>query len=403
MMQNSQVTPKAMGKIGDYLSHLKPVNTLAAVIIFLLPTQLGLHFWPLSSLIYGIRIDYLSPTLYFLDLLIIVYLIFKKREQNNWKLPPKIILAFVPLLLTSLLYSQNYFSTLSWSLHFLLYCLFAISVDLRIVKKVLLSAVVFQIVVATTQVYLGHSLGGLMYYFGERIVAVGSPGIATSTFMDVVVLRGYGTFGHPNVLAGWLLVSLLILFNLKITSKLKYFYGLLFGLGILLTRSAAAELAMLGVIVPFYLINKLKVRIIYLVIFLFSLMYLSVAQPPWYKEPSFIQRIKLEAVSLNIIASYPILGTGANASLSTYQKVAPTFRLLQPDHNSLTLFISWFGFTGVLSILYILRKKLKIILYAISPLLPLFIFDHYFLTSPQGLLILILYIQVLLSKLDKSS
>jgi hypothetical protein len=41
-----------------------------------------------------------------------------------------------------------------------------------------------------------------MYYLGERSVSVGSPAVALGSFMHEVVLRAYGTFGHPNVLAG---------------------------------------------------------------------------------------------------------------------------------------------------------------------------------------------------------
>ena len=41
------------------------------LLILFLPTQLGKHFWPNFSYVYGVRIDYLSPTLYFTDILII--------------------------------------------------------------------------------------------------------------------------------------------------------------------------------------------------------------------------------------------------------------------------------------------------------------------------------------------
>ena len=37
--------------------------------LLLIPTQLGRHFWPEWSYILGIRVDYLSPTLYLLDLI----------------------------------------------------------------------------------------------------------------------------------------------------------------------------------------------------------------------------------------------------------------------------------------------------------------------------------------------
>ena len=40
--------------------------------LLLIPTQLGKHFWPEWSYFLGIRVDYLSPTLYLLDLIWLV-------------------------------------------------------------------------------------------------------------------------------------------------------------------------------------------------------------------------------------------------------------------------------------------------------------------------------------------
>src|SRR6266704_691714 len=47
-------------------------NLLFSLLILFLPTQFGKHFWPSFSIIQGIRVDYLSPTLYFTDILIIL-------------------------------------------------------------------------------------------------------------------------------------------------------------------------------------------------------------------------------------------------------------------------------------------------------------------------------------------
>ena len=212
---------------------------LVSLIIFFSATQLGLHFWPLSALVYGVRIDYLSPTIYFLDLLIILYLAIKRLDLVDCKLNQKptrsnLEGAIIPVLLVNLLFSANPLSTLSWSLHFLLYFLFLRTVlDRRpeqsssrdaeggrtvlygTLRLALVLALLFQTIIALAQVSLGHSVGGPMYYLGERSVAVGSPAIALGTFIDHVVLRAYGTFSHPNVLAGWLAVTLLIILQLR--------------------------------------------------------------------------------------------------------------------------------------------------------------------------------------------
>jgi hypothetical protein len=45
-------------------------------LLALLPTQLGLHFWPQWAMVLGRRIDYLSPTIHITDVLIVLILLF---------------------------------------------------------------------------------------------------------------------------------------------------------------------------------------------------------------------------------------------------------------------------------------------------------------------------------------
>ena len=51
------------------------------LLLLLLPSQLGLHFWPGWALVNGIRVDYLSPTFYLTDLIIFIIWAF-----NHFKL-----------------------------------------------------------------------------------------------------------------------------------------------------------------------------------------------------------------------------------------------------------------------------------------------------------------------------
>ena len=44
------------------------------LLILLLPVQLGRHFWPDFSFVLGLKIDYLSPTFYLTDLLVLMIL-----------------------------------------------------------------------------------------------------------------------------------------------------------------------------------------------------------------------------------------------------------------------------------------------------------------------------------------
>ncbi|KKS80681.1 MAG: hypothetical protein UV56_C0012G0001, partial [Candidatus Woesebacteria bacterium GW2011_GWC1_43_10b] len=51
--------------------HLK----IFRVLLFLLPLQIGKHFWPDWSLVFGIRVDYLSPVIYLTDILVLTLLL----------------------------------------------------------------------------------------------------------------------------------------------------------------------------------------------------------------------------------------------------------------------------------------------------------------------------------------
>ncbi len=263
-------------------------------------------------------------------------------------------------------------------------------------KFVLILASLFQLSLSVAQVWLGRSIQGMLYYLGERMVSVGQPGVALATFMDQVVLRAYGTFGHPNVLAGWLVIALLIVLR---TSKNLTFNYLALGiatLGVLLTQSRSALLTLFGLVIPIYIFKSLRVRAIYFAI-LFSLAvgYGSLVVPA-RADLSLSERLSLQSISLKVIANYPIFGTGAQGSVTAYPQLNTSFRLLQPDHNSFSLFFSWFGLAGILSITYLIRLYgyTAIRLYDFLPLLPLLLLDHYLLTSPQGLLILLLYLKV---------
>src|ERR1035437_5543578 len=52
------------------LNQNKILYSLFYLLILFLPTQFGKHFWPNSSFVFGLRLDYLSPTVYLTDIFI---------------------------------------------------------------------------------------------------------------------------------------------------------------------------------------------------------------------------------------------------------------------------------------------------------------------------------------------
>ncbi len=381
-----------MDRIAGFLSRSSQSNLFKAVIIFFSTTQLGYHFWPDSSLVYGVRVDYLSPTLYFFDLLLIFYITTNKFE--NWRIWDLRFAA--PVFLINLLYSQNPLATLAWSAHVVIYISAILSLQIK--KHVFVKAVsitlIFQACLSLAQISLSHSVGGLLYYLGERSVAVGAPNIAMGEFMNNLVLRAYGTFGHPNVLAGWAVVGFLIIARLvnKIYAPL-----VVVSLIVVLTQSRSAAISLFGIVIPFLVIKKPIIRIAYFVVACLISLSLNFFSPT-RAGISIGERLNLQSLSISSIKHFPVFGSGAQASITTYPNIDSRTRLLQPDHNSFTLLFSWFGIAGLLAILYLLsrlRGHTAIRPNLLFPILPLLFLDHYFLTSPQGIFILLLYTSML--------
>ena len=91
------------------------MSRYARIFFFLLlisiPIQLGKHFWPSFSFVQGIRVDYLSPTLYVSDCFFVGLLIFSLKELKSTlfifcKSPVGITL--IATLLASSFFAQSY-------------------------------------------------------------------------------------------------------------------------------------------------------------------------------------------------------------------------------------------------------------------------------------------------------
>jgi len=377
---------------------------LAKLIVLFSSTQLGLHFWPSSALVYGIRIDYLSPTLYFLDLLLLVFFLLALPHSA------KRVLKFLPVLLVSLTFSYSPPATLSWSLHFLLYLAFFSSLsrlDLKSLTPFLLCGLLGQLLLGSAQVLGGHSLQGLFYWLGERYVVISSPSTAVSQIFNELRLRPYGTFGHPNVFAGYFVTSLLIIVYLKQRSKITGPPGvialILVTCGVLLSQSRAAVLSLFGLIIPFYLLTSRAVRTWYFIFLTTALIFIGTS--PLLRDLGLAvsTRLLLFGASLHLLEFSPLFGSGAGASLSLYPLTSPALRLLQPDHVSPTLLTSWFGFFGMSALIsFFSLRRLKRLFIVLLPLLPMLLLDHYFFTSPQGLFILIFYLRASMGEWLKS-
>lgn len=193
-------------------------------LILFLPTQLGRHFWFDFSYVLGQRVDYLSPTIYLTDILIgILFLLAGKKV---WEVLKKNALLFLLSCCLAVLLSifwvvfQNQEPGLllyKWlKLFELLFFIWWVKsyASLRAVLLPLNFSLLFASLLAWLQFFYQRSLG--FWFLGERTFHSGTPGIALAKWRGSLILRPYATFPHPNVLAGYTLIILILnLFSIR--------------------------------------------------------------------------------------------------------------------------------------------------------------------------------------------
>ncbi len=391
------------------------------LLIFLLPTQLALHIWPSWSLVFGIRVDYLSPTIYFTDVLFfvlfIVYLI--NDRSDFYKILRKyryIILLFVTFIFINTIFSTSTFPTIYRWIKIIEVSFFGVYVFLRKnllkawkINRTLFTSLVAFSLIGIFQVILGHTIGGVLYFLGERSFGTSTPGIALFTLFGQNFLRAYSTFSHPNSLAGYMSVGLLLLipYIFKKRKNIRLFGFLIISTGIVLAFSLASLVALIGCLIIYLLYkNKflLSKNVLFLPITAFALsLFLSVFSNKLlsYKvnfSQSVSQRLGLSSVSGKMISQKFLIGEGLNTFTIMETKFIGTGSfewILQPVHNIYLLAFSETGIFGLvfLFILFylcfnnVLLKNRPILLMVISFILITGLFDHYWLTLQQNILL----------------
>lgn len=368
--------------------------------------QLGLHFWPASSLIYGIRVDYLSPTLYALDIGIIISLFLAYLQNHNIIRSNYPLSLFYLIAASNLIFSQTPLQSLLWWLHLGLYLCWASTISLKWLQdhvKWLLIPLASLSCLGLAQIIHGGSFQGIFYWLGERRINISQPGIALQELFGVRYLRAYSLFSHPNIFAGWAVFSVLIISFFDKSKIIKVFSCLLGVVIIFLTASRSGALGLLAILFMMTFrkpTQKISQNLIYFILGVASISYLVLVR----SESVIIPRLNLISISFGIVQKYPVFGVGALGSLSVYQFISPAIRYLQPDHFSPTLLLSWLGFVGIIQLIIVSRyfNKAHILLKTLFPLLPIFLLDHYLLTSFSGMLIVVLAFRssYLLTQLD---
>ena len=365
-----------------------------------MPVQLGKHFWPDFSLISGLRIDYLSPTIFLTDILIFLILFFWFfAEKPKIKISLWAIFGLFCLLL-GIIFSKNLGAGIYKLVKLVEFGLLGVYVYRvktvsRYLWRFLPWALIFTSVIAIFQFCRQSSLNGWFWLFGERSLSAGIPGIALENIGGNLFLRSYATFSHPNSMAGFLLVGLILtFFTFK---KTKYFWGY-FGLilwGIFLSFSYSAWLVGAIVLGLYFFLAKKKKSLLIAGFLSAGLIFLGVTQ---INSQPATERWQLMITSFSMIKENFFLGVGLNnfiAKLPDYW-VPVSFRLWQPVHNHYLLIFAETGiFVFVLFIVFIVLSVKRLTASSNYPLFLAFVailllgfFDHYWLTLQQNQILL---------------
>jgi hypothetical protein len=428
------------------------------LLLLFLPTQLGYHFWPSWALVLGRRVDYLSPTLFLTDILILLLLFFwfiekfpriTTRLAGGWvynlRFTKKNILSLFLFLFVviNIWFSVSRIVAMYTWVKFLEFFLLGLYIaktkpDFKRVIFFLSIGVLYSSVLAIAQFALQHSVGGPLWLLGERTFTAGTPGIAQIPLCMLgqpscpLYLRAYATFPHPNVLGGYLAVILpLVLWQLLKgkNQQIKLYYGITILLGLvalLLTfsRSAwAVGIIAIAIVIgriknyELGIMNSAKRRIATLLFLSCVVILVSYFIIHYSTEESVVTRVLLSQSAVNIWKQSPWLGVGLGNFLVALPRYLPshTIYFLQPVHNVYLLLLSEVGLVGVGLLLYIIIKHLNhelriknhekcnnsfsfTIRYSLFTILILGLIDHYPLTLQQGRLIVTILIAISLIK-----
>ena len=313
--------------------------------------------------------------------------------------------------------------------------------------SVLIAAGLLQSALAIVQFYKQSSLGLKFIEAGQYLP--GAPGVATFIMGSEKVMRAYGSFPHPNVLAAFLLLAIFCFYYLWISNLIKgKFCYMLYVIcymvcvfGLFLTFSRGPILVFIFISMIFFLARFFQLRVQYhteerllagkrlmlLALFFVVFSVLStIILMPYIKNRFFIISLQEEAIDLRffynkiglaIIKEKPLLGVGignfvnfshnypafiraANAMLSGGQgDVEIPDWLYQPVHNIYLLIASEIGILGlIVFLLFIIMRLIRIpirmtridnpFLFLVICYLLLGLSDHYFWTLQSGGLML---------------
>lgn len=380
------------------------MNLLYGLLGFLSVSQLAAHFAWKGAFVNGILVDYQLIQIGLSEILILIALCLTPgignylRElsrivKNNYLLITIFIAGFLVTINKGVFLMQWGHVTVALILFFLL--LKAKKSQWKALIWGLSIAGVIELGLGLYQVANGHNLGGLLWFLGERRLTLSQARIASFVTNTGLILRPYGSFSHPNSLAGFSLIAGLVLWHAK-----KYGYAVIWMALVVLSGSAGAYLA--GLVISLLSIgerlNKWGKRFDLLVIV--GVLVLGLSIGIWGKG------IEREDVSKRIFYIESIegvrpvnilLGLGVGNFIEGITQVNHLYSLegdKQPVHNIFILFVIENGLILSLLLAYLIYRYRSVItknrgmILLIATVVVTGSFDHYWITLLQNRLIL---------------
>lgn len=406
------------------------------LLLFLLPTQLGYHFWPEWSSVLGRRVDYLSPTVFITDLLVGSIFISWAVVSYPRIRRRTVFISVAAILLVAIFAAINSAGAINipvsiyWWIKVLEYgglywYIVATKVKMRDAIYPLALSVGYSSVIGVAQFFLQHSLGGPFWFLGERSFFLDTPGIArfnvcpSFTHVCILVLRAYGTFPHPNILGGYIAVVSPVLISyvfLSRSSHVRLYIGIV-GVSMVALLCTFSRSAWVVACIHFGIVLlsavgirakriSIAVRVMSISI-VCGLLIVSVMFFPSMSDESVVRRVELQQAAFRMWQHAPILGIGLGNFLSQlpFYTHSRYINFLQPVHNIFILLFVELGALGAFIIIlatgFVLYRSMTLFsratvegrfIYIRSwmPMLCILILgsiDHYPVTLQQGQLL----------------
>jgi len=383
--------------------------------LLFIPSQLGRHFWLRESYVSGIRVDYLSPAFYFLDLIwILLFLgaVFDRKIKIDWS-KRRWFLVLGIVMINVFLAERGWIAVykwLRWGQWFLM--IEIIRKEKKTVWRLLEWCIplwiLIQVGLGWGQILKNSSVGGVWWWLGERSFNLIGSGIARVSVSGVEFLRAYGSFSHPNSLAGFLLVSLFLWWNFKkkrSSGGRKIWWWVVWWMGIMgLTITASRVVWLVGGGVLVWEVIKKKVTGWRGIIGLGMIgMGLGMTVTGVFSSVggwdllSIEKRMALFRVGTQMFRDSPLFGVGLGnmvGILPEYWVNEPVIRgWLQPVHNIYLLFLAEAGVFGFLGLAWLVREKIikrrkrtikRMVLVSLLVIFLTGVADHYWITLPQN-------------------